>query len=110
MQEDKETLWVVGEIDDKVSNLKIDQKGKATCTVDSLGRVNGFSITNWIGYTTTPSVAMVHTTAVSAAKALQYLQGDNGFHVTSFGITQAGFGYTVIPQVTLGFPPIFRSS
>ena len=111
VQEDtKETLWVVGEGDDKVAQFENRSKGKATCTVDSLGRVNGFSITQTgFGYTTTPSVLIgTPFTAVSAVTAI-LTQGDNGFHVTSFDITQAGFGYTVAPQVTLGFPPIFRS-
>ena len=113
VQEDtKETLWVVGEGDDKVAQFENRSKGKATCTVDSLGRVNGFSITQTgFGYTATPSVAIgTPFTAVAAAATAILTQGDNGFHVTSFDITQAGFGYTVAPQVTLGLPPVFRSA
>ena len=96
----------------RLAQFENRSKGKATCTVDSLGRVNGFSITQTgFGYTTTPSVSLlVHLLLRLCSVTAILTQGDNGFHVTSFDITQAGFGYTVAPQVTLGFPPIFRSA
>jgi hypothetical protein len=111
-EDTKETLWVVGESDNKVAQFDNRSKAKATCSVDSLGRVNAFSVTQTgFGYTETPTVSIgAPFTAVGAAVTALLTQGDNGFHVTSFDIVQAGFGYTVAPQVTIGFPPIFRTA
>ena len=103
----------MGGSDSKVAQYSNRSKGKATCTIDNLGRVNGIQrYTNWIWLYRNSFSKHWNTFYCSCLQQrLQLLtQGDNGFHVTSFDITQAGFGYTVAPEVTISAPPVFRTA